>query len=68
MGGGERLPHCLGIQYLRIIYFCPFKQSLGENGGKYVPPHVRQVEETEDAQKKEELERLKKQVKGLINR
>jgi len=26
------------------------------------------VEETEDAQKKEELERLKKQVKGLINR
>ncbi|XP_043728651.1 nucleolar MIF4G domain-containing protein 1 isoform X2 [Cervus elaphus] len=43
-------------------------QSLGENGGKYVPPHVRQVEETEDAQKKEELERLKKQVKGLINR
>lgn len=68
MGSGERLPHCLGIQYLRIISFCPFKQSLGENGGKYVPPHVRQVEETEDAQKKEELERLKKQVKGLINR
>ncbi|XP_040115870.1 nucleolar MIF4G domain-containing protein 1 [Oryx dammah] len=44
------------------------QQSLGENGGKYVPPHVRRVEETEDAQKKEELERLKKQVKGLINR
>ncbi|XP_025147728.3 nucleolar MIF4G domain-containing protein 1 isoform X1 [Bubalus bubalis] len=44
------------------------QQSLGENGGKYVPPHVRRVEETEDAQKKEELERLKKQVTGLINR
>lgn len=29
---------------------------------------MRRVEETEDAQKKEELERLKKQVKGLINR
>ncbi|XP_069443338.1 nucleolar MIF4G domain-containing protein 1 isoform X6 [Ovis canadensis] len=43
-------------------------QNLGENGGKYVPPHVRRVEETEDAQKKEELERLKKQVKGLVNR
>ncbi|XP_069443335.1 nucleolar MIF4G domain-containing protein 1 isoform X3 [Ovis canadensis] len=44
------------------------QQNLGENGGKYVPPHVRRVEETEDAQKKEELERLKKQVKGLVNR
>ncbi|XP_060161016.1 nucleolar MIF4G domain-containing protein 1 isoform X1 [Globicephala melas] len=44
------------------------KQSLCENGGKYIPPHVRREEETVDAQKKEELERLKKQVKGLINR
>ncbi|XP_072820159.1 nucleolar MIF4G domain-containing protein 1 isoform X2 [Vicugna pacos] len=43
-------------------------QSLCENGGKYKPPHVRRAEETVDAQKKEELERLKKQVKGLINR
>ncbi|XP_059963744.1 nucleolar MIF4G domain-containing protein 1 [Mesoplodon densirostris] len=42
--------------------------SLCENGGKYIPPHVRREEETVDAQKKEELERLKKQVKGLINR
>nr|XP_031311675.1 nucleolar MIF4G domain-containing protein 1 isoform X5 [Camelus dromedarius] len=43
-------------------------QSLCENGGKYIPPHERRAEETVDAQKKEELERLKKQVKGLINR
>uniref|UniRef100_A0A8C0D1I6 Nucleolar MIF4G domain-containing protein 1 n=1 Tax=Balaenoptera musculus TaxID=9771 RepID=A0A8C0D1I6_BALMU len=43
-------------------------KSLCENGGKYIPPHVRREEETVDAQKKEELERLKKQVKGLINR
>ncbi|XP_049570948.1 nucleolar MIF4G domain-containing protein 1 [Orcinus orca] len=43
-------------------------ESLCENGGKYIPPHVRREEETVDAQKKEELERLKKQVKGLINR
>uniref|UniRef100_G3X0M5 Nucleolar MIF4G domain-containing protein 1 n=1 Tax=Sarcophilus harrisii TaxID=9305 RepID=G3X0M5_SARHA len=35
---------------------------------KYIPPHVRRFEETVDAKKKEELERLKKNVKGLINR
>lgn len=51
-----------------VIYFCPFKQSLCENGGKYIPPHVRRAEETVDAQRKEALERLKKQVKGLMNR
>ncbi|XP_037691655.1 nucleolar MIF4G domain-containing protein 1 isoform X2 [Choloepus didactylus] len=43
-------------------------QSLCESGKKYVPPHVKQAEETLDTQKKEELERLKKHVKGLINR
>ncbi|CAH7154332.1 nucleolar MIF4G domain-containing protein 1 [Phodopus roborovskii] len=36
-------------------------------GEKYIPPRLR-VEETVDAHKKEELERLKKHVKGLINR
>ncbi|XP_008591544.1 PREDICTED: nucleolar MIF4G domain-containing protein 1-like [Galeopterus variegatus] len=35
---------------------------------KYIHPHVRQAEETVDVQKKEELERLRKHVKGLINR
>ncbi|XP_047619216.1 nucleolar MIF4G domain-containing protein 1 isoform X3 [Phacochoerus africanus] len=44
------------------------QQSLCENGGKYIPPHVRRAEETVDAQRKEVLERLKKQVKGLMNR
>uniref|UniRef100_A0A8C6CZR0 Nucleolar MIF4G domain-containing protein 1 n=1 Tax=Moschus moschiferus TaxID=68415 RepID=A0A8C6CZR0_MOSMO len=43
-------------------------QSLGANGGKYVPPHVRRVEETGDAQRRGALERLRKQVKGLTNR
>uniref|UniRef100_A0A8C8UG28 Nucleolar MIF4G domain-containing protein 1 n=1 Tax=Peromyscus maniculatus bairdii TaxID=230844 RepID=A0A8C8UG28_PERMB len=38
-----------------------------ESGEKYIPPRLR-GEETVDAHKKEELERLKKQVKGLINR
>ncbi|XP_054582268.1 nucleolar MIF4G domain-containing protein 1 isoform X2 [Eptesicus fuscus] len=43
-------------------------QSLGENAGKYIPPHVLRAEETVDARKKEERERLKKHVQGLINR
>ncbi|XP_036288610.1 nucleolar MIF4G domain-containing protein 1 isoform X2 [Pipistrellus kuhlii] len=43
-------------------------QSLCENAGKYIPPHVLRAEETVDARKKEERERLKKHVQGLINR
>ncbi|XP_004403542.1 PREDICTED: nucleolar MIF4G domain-containing protein 1 [Odobenus rosmarus divergens] len=43
-------------------------QSLCENNGKYIPPHVRQAEETAGGQKKEGLERLQKHVRGLINR
>ncbi|XP_032696099.1 nucleolar MIF4G domain-containing protein 1 isoform X2 [Lontra canadensis] len=43
-------------------------QSLREDEGKYIPPHVRQAEETASGQKKESLERLQKHVKGLINR
>ncbi|XP_067871109.1 nucleolar MIF4G domain-containing protein 1 [Heterodontus francisci] len=35
---------------------------------KYIPPHLREVAETVDAKKKEELARLKKTVKGLLNR
>ncbi|XP_059112637.1 nucleolar MIF4G domain-containing protein 1 [Peromyscus eremicus] len=38
-----------------------------ESGEKYIPPRLR-GEETVNAHKKEELERLKKHVKGLINR
>lgn len=38
-----------------------------ESGEKYIPPQLRS-EETVDVQKKEELDRLKKHVKGLINR
>ena len=51
-----------------VMCFCPFQQRLSENGQKYVPPHVRRVEEAVDAQKREERQRLKKQVQGLINR
>ncbi|XP_069933319.1 nucleolar MIF4G domain-containing protein 1 isoform X4 [Oryctolagus cuniculus] len=43
-------------------------QSLYESAEKYAPPHARRAEETVAVQKKEELDRLKKQVKGLINR
>ncbi|XP_050798192.1 nucleolar MIF4G domain-containing protein 1 isoform X1 [Gopherus flavomarginatus] len=35
---------------------------------KYVPPPVRRVDETMDDKKREELGKLKKTVKGLINR
>ncbi|XP_028630569.1 LOW QUALITY PROTEIN: nucleolar MIF4G domain-containing protein 1 [Grammomys surdaster] len=38
-----------------------------ESGEKYIPPRLRS-EETIDVHKKEELDRLKKHVKGLINR
>lgn len=34
----------------------------------YVPPAARRVDETMDDKKREELGRLKKTVKGLINR
>lgn len=35
---------------------------------KYVPPHLRPSSEAADAKRREELERLRKRVKGLINR
>ncbi|XP_067864329.1 nucleolar MIF4G domain-containing protein 1 [Heptranchias perlo] len=35
---------------------------------KYIPPQLREMAETVDAKKKEELARLKKTVKGLLNR
>uniref|UniRef100_A0A8D2CMG6 Nucleolar MIF4G domain-containing protein 1 n=1 Tax=Sciurus vulgaris TaxID=55149 RepID=A0A8D2CMG6_SCIVU len=44
------------------------QERLCENGEKYIPPRLRQGQETVDVHKKEELERLKKHVKGLINR
>ncbi|XP_016016460.2 nucleolar MIF4G domain-containing protein 1 isoform X2 [Rousettus aegyptiacus] len=46
----------------------PTAQHLCEDGEKYVPPPVRRAEETVDAQKQEERERLKKRIKGLLNR
>nr|XP_013007743.1 nucleolar MIF4G domain-containing protein 1 isoform X2 [Cavia porcellus] len=44
------------------------QESLCESSEKYIPPQGRQALETVDVHKKLELERLKKQVKGLINR
>nr|CAD7392722.1 unnamed protein product [Timema cristinae] len=38
------------------------------SGGKYVPPHLRAQEAETDTKKKEQLIRLKKQLKGLLNR
>ncbi|KAG8138768.1 hypothetical protein E2320_001564, partial [Naja naja] len=42
--------------------------NTNQDAVKYVPPQMRISEETVDSKKKEELERLKKTVKGLINR
>ncbi|PKK32337.1 nucleolar protein with MIF4G domain 1, partial [Columba livia] len=44
------------------------EESHNDNATKYVPPHVRKVQETLDDKKREELRRLKKMVNGLINR
>ncbi|XP_066441831.1 nucleolar MIF4G domain-containing protein 1 [Eleutherodactylus coqui] len=35
---------------------------------KYVPPHLRQSSDAADAKRRQELERLRKSVKGLMNR
>lgn len=40
----------------------------GGSSEKYVPPQLRKCTDDFDARKKEELDRLKKMVKGLINR
>nr|AAI55703.1 LOC100135096 protein [Xenopus tropicalis] len=40
----------------------------GEQGSKYIPPHLRQASAAADAKRREELQRLKKSVKGLMNR
>uniref|UniRef100_K7GIM2 Nucleolar MIF4G domain-containing protein 1 n=2 Tax=Pelodiscus sinensis TaxID=13735 RepID=K7GIM2_PELSI len=44
------------------------EKSLCHNTTKYVPPSVRRADEVMDDKKREELGRLKKTVKGLINR
>ncbi|CAM5112957.1 unnamed protein product [Natator depressus] len=44
------------------------EQSLCHRATMYVPPPARRVDETMDDKKREELGRLKKTVKGLINR
>lgn len=36
--------------------------------GKYVPPHLRTKSGTDDSKKREQLEKIKKQLKGLLNR
>nr|CAD7447295.1 unnamed protein product [Timema bartmani] len=38
------------------------------SGGKYIPPHLRAQEAETDSKKKEQLIRLRKQLKGLLNR
>ncbi|XP_044281032.1 nucleolar MIF4G domain-containing protein 1 isoform X1 [Varanus komodoensis] len=44
------------------------KENLCQRATKYIPPQMQRSEETLDTQKREELERLKKTLKGLINR
>uniref|UniRef100_A0A8C8CYV9 Nucleolar MIF4G domain-containing protein 1 n=1 Tax=Oncorhynchus tshawytscha TaxID=74940 RepID=A0A8C8CYV9_ONCTS len=41
------------------------ESEMDESAGKYVPPHLR---DTGDDKRRAELERLKRQVKGLVNR
>ncbi|XP_006002233.1 nucleolar MIF4G domain-containing protein 1 [Latimeria chalumnae] len=47
-------------------------QELGSNEsstpGRYIPPNLRESTSTVDSKKMEELDRLKKNVKGLVNR
>lgn len=55
-----------------VNFFCDFipvfkERHCVESGEKYIPPRLR-GEETVGVHKKEELERLKRHVKGLINR
>lgn len=44
---------------------CSTKEEASAPSGKYIPPHLR---ENVDSKRKIELEKLKKSVKGLINR
>ncbi|MGH0183842.1 UNVERIFIED_CONTAM: hypothetical protein FKN15_013125 [Acipenser sinensis] len=39
-----------------------------EGSTKYIPPHQRESAETDDAKRRQELERLERNVKGLLNR
>ncbi|KAK6492218.1 nucleolar MIF4G domain-containing protein 1-like isoform X1 [Huso huso] len=39
-----------------------------EGSTKYIPPHQRESAETNDAKRRQELERLERNVKGLLNR
>jgi len=36
--------------------------------GKYIPPHARGSLQDQDAKKQEQLKRLRRQMKGLLNR
>ncbi|XP_048807665.1 nucleolar MIF4G domain-containing protein 1 [Lagopus muta] len=44
------------------------QEDRNHSATKYIPPQVRKAQEAVDGKKKEELERLKKMVNGLINR
>ncbi|XP_054847108.1 nucleolar MIF4G domain-containing protein 1 [Eublepharis macularius] len=68
---GERKPH--GPRSPEAAALDPSspreeKERLCHVATKYVPPQMRKSEEIMDAKKREELERLKKALKGLINR
>lgn len=46
----------------------PVTKTAPNPDNKYVPPHLRQSSEAADAKRRAELERLRKRVKGLMNR
>lgn len=51
----------VGVRNLHVS----FNLQVGCAAGKYVPPHLRMVN---DDKRRAELEKLKRNVKGLVNR
>ncbi|RXM33338.1 Nucleolar MIF4G domain-containing protein 1 [Acipenser ruthenus] len=51
------------------VWLCAADSGGSEEGStKYIPPHQRESAETDDAKRRQELERLERNVKGLLNR
>jgi len=55
------------IPQLFCIYFADYLLFQAKTG-KYVPPHARDSFQDQDTKKQEQLKRLQRQMKGLLNR
>ena len=49
------------------IYFADYLLFQAETG-KYIPPHARGILQDQDTKKQEQMKRLRRQMKGLLNR